>query len=42
MSRIRELSFDEETLRLASVRERTLRDEVLFLMMRSGKVSWWY
>ena len=31
MSRIRELSADEETRRLAFVRERALRDEVSFL-----------
>lgn len=31
MSRIRELSADEETRRLALVRERALRDEVSFL-----------
>jgi len=31
MSRIRELSADEEARRLASVRERALRDEVSFL-----------
>ena len=31
MSRIRELSADEETCRLAFVRERALRDEVSFL-----------
>tara|TARA_R110000751_G_scaffold191638_1_gene297274 strand:- start:517 stop:747 length:231 start_codon:yes stop_codon:yes gene_type:complete len=31
MSRIRELNADEETRRLAFVRERALRDEVSFL-----------
>tara|TARA_R110001599_G_scaffold60939_2_gene169236 strand:- start:280 stop:555 length:276 start_codon:yes stop_codon:yes gene_type:complete len=31
MNRIRELSADEETRRLAFVRERSLRDEVSFL-----------
>ena len=31
MSRIRELSADEETRRLASVRERALRDEISLL-----------
>ena len=31
MNRIRELSADEETRRLAFVRERALRDEVSFL-----------
>ncbi|MGP5144591.1 hypothetical protein ACTXKF_19690 [Vreelandella alkaliphila] len=36
MSRIRELSADEETRRLAFVRERALRDEVSFFNVMRG------